>query len=73
MLMGFNFNLNVNDTNALKYSLTTGLFIVLYPLIDGYGARISLSAISFISFSFILSALIFVILIHISNIIKKKF
>ena len=74
MLLGFNSNLNVNDTNALKYSLTTGLFIGLYSLIDGCGARISLSAISFISFSFILSALIFVILIKIidnQNIISK--
>jgi len=74
MLLGFNFNLNVNDTNTLKYSLTTGLFIGLYSLIDGYGARLSLSAISFISFSFILSALIFVILIKIidnQNIISK--
>ena len=74
MLLGFNSNLNVNDTNALKYSLTTGLFIGLYSLIDGYGARVSLSAISFISFSFILSALIFVILIKIidkQNIISK--
>jgi len=67
MLLGFNFNLNVNDINSLKYSLITGLFIGLYSLIDGYGARISLSAISFISFSFILSALIFVILIKIKD------
>ena len=74
MFLGFNFNLNVNDTNTLKYTLTTGLFIGLYSLIDGYGARISLSAISFISFSFVLSALIFVILIKIKdnqNIISK--
>ena len=67
MLLGINFNSNVNDTNTLIYSLTTGLFIGLYSLIDGYGARISLSAISFISFSFILSALIFVILIKIKD------
>jgi len=67
MFLGFNFNLNVNDTNTLKYSLTTGLFIGLYSLIDGYGARISLSAISFISFSFILSAFIFVILIKVKD------
>jgi drug/metabolite transporter (DMT)-like permease len=74
MFLGFNFNLNVNDTNTLKYSLTTGLFIGLYSLIDGYGARISFSAISFISFSFILSAIIFVILIKVKdnqNIILK--
>ena len=74
MLLGFNFNLNVNDTNTLKYSLATGLFIGLYSLIDGYGARVSLSAISFISFSFILSTLMFVILIKIidnQNIISK--
>lgn len=67
MLLGFNINLNVNDNKTLKYSLITGLFIGLYSLIDGYGARISLSSISFISFSFTLSALIFVILIKIKD------
>ena len=74
MLLGFNFNLNVDDSNTLKFSLITGLFIGLYSVIDGYGARISLSAISFISFSFILSAIIFIILIKIKynqNIILK--
>ena len=74
MLLGFNFNLNVDESNTLKFSLITGLFIGLYSLIDGYGARISLSAISFISFSFILSAIIFIILIKIKynqNIILK--
>jgi len=67
MLLGFNINLNINDINTLKYSLITGLFIGLYSLIDSYGTKISLSSISFISFSFILSALIFIILIKIKD------
>ena len=74
MLLGLNFHLNSNENKILYYSLTTGLFIGLYSLIDGYGARISLSAISFISFSFILSALLFVIIIKVKdnqNIIRK--
>ena len=74
MLLGFNINLNINDINTLKYSLITGLFIGLYSLIDSYGTKISLSSISFISFSFILSTLMFVILIKIidnQNIISK--
>ena len=67
MLLGLNFHLNSNENKILYYSLTTGLFIGLYSLIDGYGARISLSAISFISFSFILSALLFVIIIKVKD------
>ena len=67
MFLGFRFNLNTDDSDTLKYSLTTGFFIGLYSLVDGYGARISLSAISFISFSFILSALMFATLIKIKD------
>ena len=74
MLLGINFPLNLKKNKTLNYSLTTGLFIGLYSLIDGYGARISLSAISFISFSFILSAFIFVFIVKVKdnqNIISK--
>jgi len=67
MLLGFKFTDTLTDNKILKYSLITGLFIGLYSLVDGYGARISFSAISFISFSFILSALLFVILIKIKD------
>ena len=61
---------------VIKYSLLTGSFIGLYSLIDGYGARISLSAISYISFSFLFSALVFPIILKLNkhdNIISKVF
>ena len=67
MILGFKFSLNHDDSRTLKYSLLTGFFIGLYSLIDGYGARISLSAISFISFSFILSAILFIILVKLKD------
>ena len=47
------------NKKAIFYSLVTGLFIGLYSLIDGYGARISLAPLSFLGWSFILNALIF--------------
>ena len=47
------------NKKAIFYSLATGLFIGLYSLIDGYGARISLTPLSFLGWSFILNALIF--------------
>ena len=47
------------NKKAIFYALTTGLFIGLYSLIDGYGARISLTPLSFLGWSFILNALIF--------------
>ena len=48
-----------NNNKALFYSLATGFFIGMYSLADGYGARISLSALSFLGWSFILNAMIF--------------
>ena len=47
------------NKKAIFYSLATGFFIGLYSLIDGYGARISLTPLSFLGWSFILNALIF--------------
>ena len=67
MILGFKFSLNHDDSRTLKYSLLTGFFIGLYSLIDGYGARISLSAISFMSFSFILSSILFIILVKLKD------
>ena len=67
MILGFKFSLNQDDSRTLKYSLLTGFFIGLYTLIDGYGARISLSAISFMSFSFILSSILFIILVKLKD------
>ena len=48
-----------NSNKALIYSLATGFFIGIYSLTDGYGARISLSPLSFLGWSFILNAMIF--------------
>ena len=55
------------NINILKYSLLTGFFIGLYSLVDGYGARISLSAITYMSWSFILGAFMFSILLKIKK------
>ncbi|MBT4342894.1 MAG: EamA family transporter, partial [Actinobacteria bacterium] len=56
-----------NNLNIIKYSLMTGFFIGLYSIIDGYGARVSLSAISYMSWVFILSAAMFPILLKIKK------
>ena len=58
----------------MKYSLFTGFFIGLYSLVDGYGARVSLSAVSYVSWSFVLNSLLFSILLKIQkheNVLKK--
>jgi len=57
----------INNLNIVKYSLITGFFIGLYTVIDGYGARVSLSAISYMSWGFILSAMLFPILLKINK------
>lgn len=58
---------SISNQKALLYSLVTGFFIGLYSLIDGYGARISLSPLSFLSWSFILNAILFSMLLKIKN------
>ena len=50
---------SLKNKKAVVYSLATGFFIGLYSLADGYGARISLSPLSFLGWSFILNAMIF--------------
>jgi multidrug transporter EmrE-like cation transporter len=52
---------------VLQLSLFTGFFIGLYSLVDGYGARASLSPIVYMSWSFILSAALFPIVLNIKN------
>ena len=47
------------NNKTVVYSLVTGFFIGSYSLADGYGARISLSPLSFLGWSFILNAMIF--------------
>ena len=67
IFLGFFGTKNKNRFDVIKYSLLTGSFIGVYSLIDGYGARISESAISFVSFSFLLSALIFPLVLKLNN------
>ena len=69
------FSKSVIKNNKILYtSLATGVFIGIYSVIDGQGARISGSAISYMSWVFILSALFFPIVLHFrkqKNILKK--
>ena len=76
MFLGLFGSKNQNQIEIIKYSLLTGSFIGLYSLIDGYGARVSTSAISYISFSFLFSALVFPIILKLNkheNIFSKVF
>ena len=76
MFLGLFGSKNQNQIEIIKYSLLTGSFIGLYSLIDGYGARVSVSAISYISFSFLFSALFFPIILKLNkheNIFSKVF
>jgi drug/metabolite transporter (DMT)-like permease len=62
------------NRKILYTSLITGVFIGIYSVIDGYGARISTSAISYMSWVFIFSALFFPIILKLrkqKNILKK--
>ena len=56
-----------NSNKTLIYSLATGFFIGIYSLTDGYGARISLSPLSFLGWSFILNAMIFPFTLKLMN------
>ena len=76
MFLGLFGSKNQNQIEIIKYSLITGLFIGLYSLIDGYGARVSDSAISYISFSFLFSGFLFPIILKLNkheNIFSKVF
>ena len=59
VLLGLLSKNSIKNNKVTFYSLATGFFIGLYSLIDGYGARISLSPLSFLGWSFVLNALIF--------------
>jgi drug/metabolite transporter (DMT)-like permease len=64
----------LKNYKILYTSLATGIFIGIYSVVDGYGARISLSAISYMSWVFIFSALFFPIVLKFrkqKNILKK--
>ncbi|MDA7637133.1 EamA family transporter [Candidatus Pelagibacter sp.] len=76
MVLGLFGSKNRNQIEIIKYALITGSFISFYSLIDGYGARVSASAISYISFSFLFSALLFPVILKLNkheNIISKVF
>ena len=76
MVLGLFGSKDKNQFEIIKYALLTGSFISLYSLIDGYGARISASSISYISFSFLFSALLFPVILKINkheNIISRVF
>ena len=64
----------LKNKKILYTSLATGIFIGIYSVVDGQGARLSGSAISYMSWVFILSALFFPIVLHFrkkKNILKK--
>jgi multidrug transporter EmrE-like cation transporter len=69
------FSKSVLKKNKILYtSLGTGFFIGIYSIVDGYGARISMSAISYMSWVFIFSALFFPIVLKFrkqKNILRK--
>ena len=74
MFLGFYDQRSNKNSKIIQCSLFTGFFIGLYSLVDGYGARVSLSAITYISWSFILSAILFPLILKIKkhdNIFKK--
>jgi drug/metabolite transporter (DMT)-like permease len=76
MVLGLFGSKDKNQFEIIKYALLTGSVISLYSLIDGYGARVSASSISYISFSFLFSALLFPIILKLNkheNIISKVF
>ena len=64
----------LKNYKILYTSLATGVFIGIYSVVDGYGARLSMSAISYMSWVFIFSALFFPIALKFrkqKNILKK--
>ena len=67
MLVGIFDHNNFKNIKILKYSLLTGFFIGSYSIVDGYGARVSLSAITYMSWSFMLGAIMFFVLLKIKK------
>ena len=59
IILGIFTKSSIKNNKEVIFSLATGCFIGLYSLADGYGARISLSPLSFLGWSFILNAMIF--------------
>ena len=69
------FSLSFQNSTRLKnykgiiYSLATGVFIMSYSIVDGYGARINGSFLSYMAYLFPVEGLLFLILL---KLIKKK-
>ena len=64
------------NARAISFALLTGLFIGGYSIVDGYGARVSFSPLSFMGWSFVLNALIFPIFLRIMKqpgVVKRVF
>ena len=70
IILGIFDKVSKNNSKIIQYSLFTGFFIGLYSLVDGYGARVSLSAISYISWSFLINAFVFSAVLNFKN--QKK-
>ena len=67
MILGIFNQPSKKNSKIIQYSLFTGFFIGLYSLVDGYGARVSLSAITYMSWTFILIAFLFPIVLKIKK------
>ena len=67
MILGIFNQPSKKNSKIIQYSLFTGFFIGLYSLVDGYGARVSLSAITYMSWSFILIAIFFPIVLKVKK------
>jgi len=67
MILGIFNQPSKKNLKIIQYSLFTGFFIGLYSLVDGYGARVSQSAITYMSWSFILIAFLFPIVLKIKK------
>ena len=64
----------LKNYKILYTSLATGVFIGIYSVVDGYGARLSMSAISYMSWVFMFSALFFPVVLKFrkqKNILRK--
>ncbi len=62
--LSFQDSTSITNRKAIIYALITGSFIMGYSITDGYGARISASVLSYMSWLFILNAFLFAILLN---------
>ena len=67
--LSFQNSIRIKNYKGIIYSLATGVFIMSYSLVDGYGARINGSFLSYMAYLFPIEGLLFLILL---NLIKKR-